>query len=225
MLPVLKFISMSAEAQLRFPTMKVLKAIAKKLLLNVHEALYLAHSLSLGWSHQDAFFAENCGEIRDIIFHRRPEEGYHSILIFLLLQTAAIKMALNDNFRIYTAELESTLHNFRPILAEFMERYPLREPSPKDLNRVYGQVLSLNLVVDYEDIVDNIMHLCPTYKIGGESEEASSCTNTFGYKKLSSRIKTTAQSYEEVNKFELMSQRSELERPILELEENESRHS
>ena len=64
---MLKFISMSAEAQLRFPTMKVLKAIAKKLLLNVHEALYLAHSLSLGWSHQHAFFAENCGEIRDIM--------------------------------------------------------------------------------------------------------------------------------------------------------------
>lgn len=125
-------------------------------------------------------------------------------------------MALNDNFRIYTAELESTLPNFRPILAEFMERYPLKDPSPKDLNKIYTQVLSTTEVVDYEDIVDNILHLCPTYRIGGESEEASSCTNTLFYKKLSSQFRSTARSYEDVHKFELLSQKSELERPIME---------
>lgn len=104
-LPVLKYISMHADAQLKFPTMKVLKAIAKKLLLNLHEALYLAYNLKNGWPYEDTFFAESSIEIRDIIFHRRPEEGYPSILIFLLLQTAAIKMSLNENFRIYTAEM------------------------------------------------------------------------------------------------------------------------
>ena len=79
-------------------------------------------------------------------------------------------MALNDNFRIYTAELESTLPNFRPILAEFMDRYPLKDPSPKDLNKIFNQVLSSNETPDYEDTVDNIMHLCPTYSLGKESE-------------------------------------------------------
>lgn len=106
--------------------MKVLKAIAKKLLVNVHEALYLAYVVKDSWPYEHSFFAENSTEIRDIIFHRRAEDGYSSILMFLLLQTAAIKMQLNDNFRIYTAELESTLPNFRPILATFMEMYPLK---------------------------------------------------------------------------------------------------
>ena len=35
-LPVLKFISINYEAELKFPVMKVLKAIAKMLLLNVY---------------------------------------------------------------------------------------------------------------------------------------------------------------------------------------------
>lgn len=48
---------MNAEAQLRFPTMKVLRAIAKKLLVNVHEALYLAYNVQGGWPYQDTFFA------------------------------------------------------------------------------------------------------------------------------------------------------------------------
>ena len=104
-LPVLKYISMNVDSKLKFPTMKVLKAIAKKLLLNLHETLYLAYSLRNGWAYQDPFFQESSLEIRDIIFHRRPEEEYPSILIYLLLQTASIKMSLNDNFRIYTAEL------------------------------------------------------------------------------------------------------------------------
>lgn len=68
--------------------------------------------------------------------------------MFLLLQTAAIKMTLNDNFRIYTAELESTLPNFRPILAAFMEMYPLKEPSPKDLNLIFNKV---NIVIEDVD--------------------------------------------------------------------------
>jgi hypothetical protein len=41
------------------------------------------------------------------------------------MKTAAVKMTLNENFRIYTAELESTLPNFRPILAAFMEKIPV----------------------------------------------------------------------------------------------------
>ena len=178
--------------------MKVLKAIAKKLLLNVHEALYLAKNLTGEWFYQDNFFRESSSKIRDIVFHRRPEEGYNSILIFLLLQTAAIKMALNDNFRIYTAQLESTLPNFRPILVEFMERYPLKDPSPKDLNNIFNQVLFSSRAPDYEDIIDNIMHLCPTYSFVKEGKEfdMSSCTNTFNYNlnKFPSRIKTCAES-------------------------------
>lgn len=54
---MLKYISMNTEAQLKFPTMKVLKAIAKKLLVNVHEALYLAHAVNYDWPYQNSFFA------------------------------------------------------------------------------------------------------------------------------------------------------------------------
>lgn len=42
---------MNIQPQLKFPTMKVLKAIAKKLLLNVHEALYLVSNLKQDWTH------------------------------------------------------------------------------------------------------------------------------------------------------------------------------
>lgn len=55
--------------------------------------------------------------------------------------------------------------------------------------------------VDYEDMVDNVMHLCPTYRINGESEEASSCTNIFMSKKKLSQHKTTIREIEEVIKF------------------------
>lgn len=88
-----------------------------------------------------------------------------------------------------------------------MDRYPMKDPSPKDLNKIFNQVLLTNRTPDYEDIVDNIMHLCPTYSIGlggskegKESEDVSSCTNTFNrnHKKFLSRIKTSAESFEEV---------------------------
>ena len=71
-----------------------------------------------------------------------------------------------------------------------MEKFPMKEPIPKELNIIYNQVLASTDDADYEDMVDNIMHLCPTYRVG-EAEEASSCTNTFTNKKHSSQYKTT----------------------------------
>ena len=116
---------------------------------------------------------ENSQDLRDIIFYRRQEEGYSPILVFLILQTAAIKFTLNENFRIYTAELESTLPNFRPILTSFMEKYPVILPTPKNINSIFKQVLESRELVDYEGLVDNIMHICPKYRIGDQDEEDS----------------------------------------------------
>lgn len=72
--------------------MKVLKAIAKKLLLNLYEALYLAFNLRNKWPFCDVFFSQNCQKIRNIIFDRRPEEHHQSILLFLLMSVAAVKL-------------------------------------------------------------------------------------------------------------------------------------
>ena len=138
---VLKHISVKTETNLKFPTMRVLKAISKKLLINVNEGLHLAHVLQADWPHQDPFFFEHSQEVRDVIFYRRPEEGYSPILVYLILQTAAIKFTLNDNFRIYSAELERTLPNFKEVFGIFLEKFPFDLGSPKEINTLYKQVL------------------------------------------------------------------------------------
>lgn len=104
---LLRNLSSSAPYSTRYPILKLLKAVSRRLLINEFESVFFAYVVKANrWNISDEIIKKYLNGVRDIVCYSADDEDYKGLTLYLLLCGYAVKFYLNENIDMYTVEME-----------------------------------------------------------------------------------------------------------------------
>lgn len=135
----------NAEVQLPqlkvYPSQDILIAVSKKLLMNELEFLFLGCLLDeLKWQYTDLTIKNFASTLKPLL-KNGPEENldYKCLELYLLLSAYSVKVYLNEDIKLFEAEMNELLPKFQQIFHTWGSKFAMTALStnPKKLNRKY----------------------------------------------------------------------------------------
>lgn len=177
---LLRSLASSAPYNTRYPILKLLKAVCRRLLINEFESVFFAYVVRANrWNINDDIVRKHLSGVRDIVCYSADDEDYKGLTLYLLLCGYTVKFYLNEHTDMYTAEMEKACPDFKQVFEEWAKHYAWTtlRIHPKNLNTIYKQI-SLkpeprNVQADYNCLVDQLLQISPSYNPEKEKVDTS----------------------------------------------------
>lgn len=167
---LLKNLAYYTQYNTRYPVLKLLKAVSRRLLINEFEAIFFAYVVRVNkWNIHDEIIRRYISGVRDIVCYSADDDDYKAITLYLLLCGYTVKYYLNENIDMYTAEMERVVPDFRQVFEEWAKQYAMTtlKIHPKNLNKIYRQIClrpeGPRIQADYNSLVDQLLQISPSY--------------------------------------------------------------
>lgn len=177
------------EYYLKYPLEALLKATAKKMMLNMYEAMLYGYFLSqvkweLEWDLDEQLSEDIQAVFPNILHVNEPTNPgvLKRLSIFLYLSAFSVKEFLNEDVSLIQGEMVKLLAEFELILGYWTSTQPTVNQvlHPRILNSFYRTIGSMNSLADYNVCVDRVLQISPCYNISTQNEKPKDVAN-FGF--------------------------------------------
>lgn len=177
---LLRSLAAAAPYNTRYPVLKLLKAVCRRLLINEFESIFFAYVVRANrWNINDEIVKKHLTEVRDIVCYSTDDDDYKGLTLYLLLCGYTVKFYLNEQIDMYTVEMEKACPDFKTVFEEWAKHYAWTtlRIHPKHLNSIYKQI-SLRVEpaavqADYNCLVDQLLQISPSYNPEKEKVDTS----------------------------------------------------
>jgi hypothetical protein len=93
---MLRSLAVNTGLNTRYPILKLLKAVCRRLLINEFESIFFAYVVQTNrWNIHDEIIRREAEDVRDIVCYPTEDQDYKCVILYLLLCAYTVKYYLN----------------------------------------------------------------------------------------------------------------------------------
>jgi hypothetical protein len=193
---LLRYLAFQCDFNIRYPILKLLKAICRLLLINEFESIFFAYVVQTNrWRIDDEIIRSAVEDVRDIVCYSTDDEDYKAVTLYLMLCGYTVKYYLNENVDMYAHESEKVCPNFRAIFEQWAKQYAQTtlRINPKSLNSKFKEIYlkreTRAIQTDYNSLVDSLLQISPCYNPDKAKNEVQPAKEVSEYRHIQSARK------------------------------------